>query len=101
SDVEAIVQDLPPNEVRGLRRDANVLGAAEPMPLMLIEPVSSHGHVAAAPAEEEVAWGVKAVGAATSPFTGKGVTVAVLDTGIDKSHPTFSGVEILGRNFTA
>jgi subtilisin family serine protease len=99
--VEALVQDLPPSEVRGLQRDSNVLGATEPMPLLLIEPVSSHGHVTAAPAEGEVAWGIKAVGASTSPFTGKGVTVAVLDTGIDKSHPAFSGVEIIGRNFTA
>src|SRR5262249_34921040 len=46
-------------------------------------------------------WGVPAVGAAVSPFTGKGVTVAVLDTGIDKAHPAFSGLEIIGRNFTA
>jgi subtilisin family serine protease len=101
SEVEALVQDLPPSEVRGLQRDDNVLGAAEPMPLMLIEPVSSSGHVAAPPAEAEIAWGVKAVGAATSPFSGKGVTVAVLDTGIDENHPAFSGVEIIGRNFTA
>jgi subtilisin family serine protease len=71
------------------------------MPLVLIEPVSSPGQVTAAPGGAEVAWGVKAVGAATSPFTGKGVTVAVLDTGIVKSHPAFSGVEIIGRNFTA
>ena len=85
SEVEAVFQDLPPSEVRGLQRDDNVLGAAEPMPLMLIEPVSSPGHVTAAPADAEVAWGVKAVGASTSPFTGKGVTVAVLDTGIDKA----------------
>jgi subtilisin family serine protease len=100
SEVEALVQDLPPSEARGLRRDGNVLGATEPMPLLLIEPVSSPGHVTAAPAEAGVAWGVKAVGAATSPFTGKGVTVAVLDTGIEKSHPAFTGVEIIGRNFT-
>jgi subtilisin family serine protease len=99
-EAEALVQDLPPSEVPGLQRDSNVLGATEPIPLMLIEPVSSSGHVAAAPTEAQVAWGIKAVGASTSPFTGKGVTVAVLDTGIDKSHPAFSGVEIIGRNFT-
>ena len=101
SEVDALVQDLPPSEVRGLRRDDNVLGAAEPMPLMLIEPVSSPGNVTATPAATEVAWGVKAVAASTSPFTGKGVTVAVLDTGIDKNHSAFSGVEIIGRNFTS
>jgi len=101
SEVEALFQDLPPSEVRGLRRDDNVLGAAEPMPLRLIEPVSSPGDLTAGSAEVVVAWGIKAVGASTSPFTGKGVTVAVLDTGIDKSHPAFTGVEIIGRNFTS
>lgn len=100
AEIEAVIQDLPPSEVRGLQRDDNVLGATEPMPLMLIEPVSASDAVTAAPAAEEVAWGIKAVGASTSPFTGKGVTVAVLDTGIDKSHAAFSGVEIIGRNFT-
>jgi subtilisin family serine protease len=101
STVEAIVQDLPPSEVRGLQRDGNVLGATESMPLFLIEPVSSPGLFMRAPAEAGIAWGIKVVGASTSPFTGEGVTVAVLDTGIDRTHPAFSGVEIIGRNFTA
>jgi subtilisin family serine protease len=101
SEVEAILQDLPPGEVRGLRRDENVLGAAQPMPMMLIEPVPASDPVPAAPGAGDIAWGVKAVGAATSPFTGKGVTVAVLDTGIDTGHPAFADVEIIPRNFTA
>ena len=42
SEVEALVQDLPPSEVRGLQRDDNVLGAAEPMLLLMLigNPVS-------------------------------------------------------------
>ncbi len=70
------------------------------MPLTLIEPASTSDGVVAISAADQVAWGVKAVGASTSPFSGKGVTVAVLDTGIDKDHPAFSGIEIIGRNFT-
>jgi len=101
SDVEALVQDLPPSEVRGLQRDDNVLGAAESMPLTLIEPVPSTPSVITDASHAEVVWGVQSVGASTSPFTGKGVTVAVLDTGIDKNHPAFEGVEFIGRNFTA
>lgn len=100
SEVQAIVQDLPPSEVRDLGRDANVLGAAASMPLRLIEPVSYTGNLEAGMGETEVAWGVNAVGASTSPYTGMGVTVGILDTGIDKTHPAFSGVEIIGRNFT-
>ena len=45
--------------------------------------------------------GVIAVGAHTSPFTGQGVTVAVLDTGADTAHPTFVGKTIAAKNFTA
>jgi subtilisin family serine protease len=43
---------------------------------------------------------VKAIGADTSPFTGQGVVVASLDTGIDKSHPAFTGVQIVEKDFT-
>ncbi|HYH64350.1 MAG TPA: S8 family serine peptidase [Urbifossiella sp.] len=96
--LEALVQDLPPSSVRDLHRDDDVLGAAQPMPLTLIQPVA-HATTAAA-AADGVAWGISAVGAASSPFTGKGLTVAVLDTGIDAAHPAFAGVEVVARNFT-
>jgi subtilisin family serine protease len=40
------------------------------------------------------------VGADTSPFSGDGIVVAVLDTGIDASHPAFEGVDIVQKDFT-
>jgi subtilisin len=36
-------------------------------------------------------WGLKATRADNSRFTGKGVSVAVLDTGLDLAHPDFIG----------
>jgi len=45
--------------------------------------------------------GLTAVGAHTSPFTGQGITVAVLDTGIDEKHPAFAGKTIIKNNFTS
>src|SRR4051812_3672156 len=102
--VEGVFQDLPTSEVRGLQRDDNVLGAARPMPLALIEPVRSVPFAgpaaAAADGGASPTWGVRAVKADTSPFSGKGVRVAVLDTGIDAGHRAFAGVAIVGRNFT-
>lgn len=100
AEVEALVADLAASDVRELHRDENVLGAAESMPLQLIEPVPAESPAADAQAQDEV-WGIAAVGASTSPFDGRNVVVAVLDTGIDKNHPAFAGVQIIGRNFTS
>jgi len=72
-------------EVRGKKGITAVIPS---MPFSLIAPVPAAQ--AAPPATQ--AWGVEAVGALNSPFDGKGVTVAVLDTGIDRSHPAFAGV---------
>jgi subtilisin family serine protease len=44
-------------------------------------------------------WGVAAVGAAASPFTGRGVRIAVLDSGFDAGHPDFEGREIVAESF--
>lgn len=44
-------------------------------------------------------WGVRAVGADASPYTGKGIRIAVLDTGLDLSHPDFAGRAIVSRSF--
>jgi subtilisin family serine protease len=69
--------------------------AVPAMRIKLIEPVS----VDAAPAAASQ-WGLDAVDAAASPFTGAGVSVAVLDTGIDAGHPAFAGVTINQTDFT-
>jgi subtilisin family serine protease len=44
--------------------------------------------------------GLVAVGAHTTPFTGQGVTVAILDTGIDETHPAFQGRTIVKKDLT-
>jgi subtilisin family serine protease len=46
------------------------------------------------------AWGIRAIGADESNYTGDGVVVAVLDTGIDKSHPAFGGTPIVEQDFS-
>jgi subtilisin family serine protease len=56
---------------------------------------------AAAPlfSEEEVTWGLQAAGVPASRFTGRGVRVAVLDTGFDAGHPDFVGRAITLQSF--
>jgi len=93
---ELRVEDLTPAEVAETRSQPNIVTAI-PMRTKLIEPVADGG---AEPAATQVAWGIDAVGALTSPFTGAGVKVAVLDTGIEASHPAFAGVNITEMDFT-
>ena len=80
-----------------LRRDPDVRAIAPPMPMQLIEPVD------AAPVEPSgilTTWGVASVKANESSYDGSGITVAVLDTGIDPNHPAFNSVNLVRRNFT-
>lgn len=89
---------LTPSEVIDAARDPAVLGVAVEMPVRLIEPVSAQPEAEAGNAAPT--WGIKAVGADASAFTGQSATVAILDTGIDGSHPAFAGVNLVQQDFT-
>lgn len=91
------IEELSKKEIRLLLRDKTVRSASPVMPMSLIEPVK-HDHVNATPTN--AAWGITTIGADQSPYTGKGVTVAILDTGIDKNHEAFSGLNIIEEDFT-
>lgn len=49
--------------------------------------------------ENQFTWGLQATKAAQSRFTGRGVRVAVLDTGMDLQHPDFVGRIIVSQSF--
>ena len=44
-------------------------------------------------------WGLQAVGAVDSPWTGKGIRIAVLDTGFNSAHPDFAGRTVVTQSF--
>ena len=48
---------------------------------------------------KESTWGLRATGAFTSPYTGKGVKLAVLDTGIEALHLDFMDRTIVSKSF--
>ena len=88
--------ELSPHEAASAARDPDVAAVALPMPIKLIRPFDVFAGATAA----ADAWGIAAVEANTSPVTGDGVVVAVLDTGIDKNHPAFGGVTIVEKDFS-
>lgn len=83
-----------------LAQEEGVVDVVPSIPITLIKQMQSAAADAAAVAP--IGWGIKAVGAADSQLNGKGVTVAVLDTGIKKDHPAFAGMgnKIVTQNFT-
>src|SRR6516225_5655385 len=91
---EADTQDLKEHEVGDLKRDPNVEELVPSIFFKLIAPVEES---AAAPATR-AAWGPDAVGATRCLQNGDGVTVAVLDTGIDSDHPAFQGLSLDATN---
>lgn len=48
---------------------------------------------------DKFTWGLQAVRADLSSFTGKGINVAVLDTGFDSAHPDFAGRTVNAQSF--
>ncbi len=99
-ELSVVVEDLAGSALADVRRDPQVIAAAPPIPMQLIRPLGPPAEVTSlAP---PVNWGVQAVGAAASAYTGAGVTVAVLDTGIDPAQRTsaFAGLQIEAKNFT-
>ncbi|MBN9381218.1 MAG: S8 family serine peptidase [Chitinophagaceae bacterium] len=44
-------------------------------------------------------WGIQAINAVDSRYTGKGVKIAVLDTGFDFTHPDFTGRTLHRKSF--
>lgn len=91
---ELSIEQISDSEVAELAADPNVECKTPIMPTRLIKPLTSDLSA------DGSNWGVAAIGADVSPYSGAGVTVAVLDTGIDRKHPAFSGMELVEKDFS-
>jgi subtilisin family serine protease len=93
---------LSGREVAEARKESDSLAVAPRMPVRLVRPVQSSADGPAAGAADvgNVTWGIQAMAVLTSPFTGSGVSVAVLDTGIQADHEAFAGRQIVQKDFT-
>ncbi|HEU4958626.1 MAG TPA: S8 family serine peptidase [Sphingomicrobium sp.] len=93
--------ELSMQEVLEASRDPTVVGIAPAMPTKMIQLVEDEADTQVpATAQAQTAWGIKAVRADVSSFTGNGVVVSILDTGIDKNHPAFQGVQLIEKDFS-
>jgi subtilisin family serine protease len=84
--------DSGSQDLIALRKKANIKIEAPSFDVKLIEPLDLSHATAVAGAPPPISWGVTAVGASDS-WDGSGVTVAILDTGIDRTHPAFAEIE--------
>jgi len=51
------------------------------------------------PSSSEFTWGAQAIKLPNAKYTGKGIKIAVLDTGLNLSHPDFSRLSIQSKSF--
>jgi len=75
--------------------DPDIKVVARGMPTRLITPLAQSAAAAGAGS-----WGIGYTGADKSKYSGKGIRVAVLDTGIEASHPAFNGVMLTQKDFS-
>lgn len=97
--LNVVAAQLPEEDIQRLKNDPTVAYVEEDSVVRAVEPFAAMG----APSQEYLdSWGVSRIGAdlaAQAGFTGAGIKVAVLDTGIDYNHPDLKDNYRGGYNF--
>lgn len=93
----AVGRVAAPDYLRGFRDGVNHL-----VERMLVGGGDGPGSISAQAFDDVgLTWGLQAIGAASSGFTGAGIKVAVLDTGFDDTHPDFIGRMVTQKLFAS
>jgi subtilisin family serine protease len=100
-DLGIAVVDATPDQVVRLSRAADSPGPISVVEAeRIVQAYTATDEAAAPPVDESVfTWGLQAVGANLSSATGKGVRIAVLDTGFTVAHPDFAGRSVNTQSF--
>ena len=95
------IVESDPAHAAQLALDEDADAIAREMPIASIEP-SDTGESANSDADAGATWGIKAIAADKSRFSGTSAKVAVLDSGIRKEHAAFqaASLTITGEDFT-
>lgn len=96
---ELATEDLTDSEAADRRRDERVEEVMPSINLSLIAPLDAPSQPL--DAEAEAAWGIDAVGANRCDEDGRGVTIAILDSGIDDNHAAFDKNKLQLIDFVA
>src|SRR6202521_1751522 len=92
-----------PDQARALvdRTDAQTLLLVEPERYVRARGLADGPTATTAPlADTQLAtWGLQATRGLSSRYTGRGIRVAILDTGLDLQHPDFAGRTIVSQSF--
>jgi subtilisin family serine protease len=97
--IEFSVDELDTKQVVELDKDPSVT-AAPNMPVVLVAPWKVMPLSSDIDAPPILPWALQAINATNSPFSGAGINVGLLDTGIDSAHPAFTGIQLEERDFT-
>jgi subtilisin family serine protease len=97
---------LTPAQVAGLRERPGVVGVEEDRPTAPLDPRATPNALGEGVRRAPANWGLDRIDQAALPLsgtfttraTGAGVTIFVLDTGVDLTHPEFGGRAVASAN---